>query len=112
MAKETARELVRQKITESLQPLIDAQVSNAQGLKYLVYRDKTSGKFERVKDLDAVDQSKETIEVWEKDPSVQAFTDLMNRALDKPKEQVQEVALAFDDGLLERLDRAKKLSRI
>jgi hypothetical protein len=33
------------------------------------------------------------IEVWEKDPSVSAFTDLMNRALDKPKEQEQEIDL-------------------
>jgi hypothetical protein len=31
----------------------------------------------------------EIIEVWEKDPSVQAFTDLMNRTIDKPVEQVQ-----------------------
>jgi hypothetical protein len=28
-----------------------------------------------------------------KDPSVQSFTDLMNRALDKPKEQEQEIDL-------------------
>jgi len=27
--------------------------------------------------------------IWTKDPSVQAFTDLMNRALGKPSEQVQ-----------------------
>jgi len=27
--------------------------------------------------------------IYTKDPSVQAFTDLMNRALDKPTEQVQ-----------------------
>ena len=33
----------------------------------------------------------EIIEVWEKDPSVQAFTDLMNRALDKPAEPPQQL---------------------
>jgi hypothetical protein len=27
------------------------------------------------------------IDVWEKERSVQAFTSLLNRALDKPKEQ-------------------------
>jgi len=27
--------------------------------------------------------------IYTKDPSVQAFTDLMNRALDKPTEQIQ-----------------------
>ena len=29
----------------------------------------------------------ETLEVWEKDPSVHAFADLMNRTIDKPSEQ-------------------------
>jgi hypothetical protein len=29
----------------------------------------------------------ETVEVWEKDPSVHAFADLMNRTIDKPSEQ-------------------------
>ena len=48
---------------------------------------------ERVKALEDVDQDENTIEVWEKDPSVQAFTDLLNRYLDKPKEQEQEVAM-------------------
>ena len=28
-----------------------------------------------------------------KDPSIQAFTDLLNRALDKPKEQEQDINL-------------------
>jgi hypothetical protein len=32
--------------------------------------------------------TEEVIEVWEKDPSVQAFTDLMNRTIDKPIEQM------------------------
>ena len=35
----------------------------------------------------------EVIEVWEKDPSVQAFTDLLNRAIDRPMEQEQQINL-------------------
>lgn len=91
LAKEAARELVRQAITAHLPELISAQVANAQGLKYLVARDAETGKFERI----GPEGVKEgvTIEVWEKDPSVQAFTDLMNRAIDKPREQVQEIAM-------------------
>lgn len=92
--KLAARAAVRQMVIDALQPLVGAQVANAQGLKYLVYRDKKTGKFERVKDLDLVDQDSERIEVWEKDPSVQAFTDLLNRALDKPAEQEQSVAVS------------------
>jgi hypothetical protein len=41
---------------------------------------------------------------------VQAFTDLLNRAIDKPKEQVQEIALLTDE-TLSRLDRAKLRAR-
>lgn len=75
--------------------LIDAQIANACGLKYMVVRDKTTGKFERVTEtqvqliLEGKDDDRHVLEVWEKDPSVQAFTDLMNRTIDKPAEQIQ-----------------------
>lgn len=95
--KLAAREFVRQRVTAALAPLIDAQIANASGLKYLVVREKGTGKFVRVTEAMArvkQGQSEETIEVWEKDPSVQAFTDLLNRALDKPAEQEQAVAVA------------------
>lgn len=94
ISKEASRELVRQTILKHLDELMHAQVENAKGLKYLVTRQKTTGKFIRVTEAMArVKQGddEETIEVWEKDPSVQAFTDLMNRALDKPKEQEADV---------------------
>jgi hypothetical protein len=87
--------------------MIAAQVAHARGLSYLVYRDKESGRFERVKDIDTVDQSLNTIEVWEKDPSVQAFTDLMNRLLDKPAEQPQELKLSGELAVTERLTAAR-----
>lgn len=90
--KEAARELVRQRVIERLGPMLDAQFANAEGIKYLVVRDKKTGKFLRVGEGRAkLEKDEELIEVWEKDPSVQAFTDLLNRALDKPKEQAQEV---------------------
>ena len=98
--KEVARELVRRKITKRIDPLIDAQIANAIGIKYLVVRDKRTGKFVRVTEAMAARKLKETeevIEVWEKDPCVQAFTDLMNRAIDKPKEQALDVNLAIGD---------------
>lgn len=94
ITKEAAREIARQLITARLERLIDAQLAHAEGLKYLVTRDKKSGKFIRVTETMARAKdgsSEETIEVWEKDPSVQAFTDLMNRCLDKPTEQTAVV---------------------
>ena len=90
-SKEQAREAVRQRITARLAPLVDAQMDNAQGLKYLVTRDRKTGKFIRVGPALAAHSDQETIEVWEKDPSVQAFSDLLNRALDKPAEPKQSM---------------------
>jgi hypothetical protein len=71
--------------------LIEAQ---ALGLKYLVIRDRRTGKFIRVPESMAkakLRSNEELIEVWEKDPSTAAFTDLMNRALDKPATPPQDV---------------------
>jgi hypothetical protein len=90
LTKEAAREALRQIVLTDMRDLVAAQLANAKGIKYLVVRSKSTGKFIRVSEgaakvLQGSDE--EIIEVWEKDPSVQAFTDLMNRALDKPKEQ-------------------------
>ncbi len=46
------------------------------------------------------------MEVWEKDPSIHAFSDLMNRALDKPKEQVLELNVKSD--IVARLAEGRK----
>jgi hypothetical protein len=95
ISKEQAREALRQIVLEQMRELVDSQLANAKGIKYLVVREK-SGKFVRVTEAMArakATDSQEIIEVWEKDPSVQAFTDLMNRALDKPAEQEQQVSV-------------------
>lgn len=88
--KIAAREFVRQRVTAALGGLVDAQLANALGLKYLVTRQKKTGKFVRVTEAMARrkrGKGEETIEVWEKDPSVHAFTYLLDRALDRPQEQ-------------------------
>lgn len=92
IAKEVARDALRQIVLNRMNELVAAQIANAVGLKYLVTRDRKSGKFIRVTEAMAkakakVKDTEEIIEVWEKDPSTPAFTDLMNRALDKPVEQ-------------------------
>ena len=85
---------VRNAVIAELTPLLQAQIAHAKGLSYLVVRDKQTGKFLRVTEAMAkakLSQDEVIIEVWEKDPSVQAFTDLLNRALDKPREQEQGI---------------------
>jgi len=107
--KEAARALLREMVTANMGPMIEAQVANARGIRYLVVREKKGGKFLRVTEAMArakQGSEEEIIEVWEKDPSVQAFTDLMNRTLDKPVETVQ--ATVTIGGLGERLNRARQ----
>lgn len=109
IGKEAAREVLREMVTARMAPMIEAQVANALGIKYLVVRAKAGGKFLRVTEAMArakTGSAEEIIEVWEKDPSVQAFTDLMNRALDKPAEQDQTVNLNIV-GLDQRIKAAR-----
>jgi hypothetical protein len=98
--KEAAREALRQIVLADMQSLAAAQIAHAKGLSYLVGRDK-AGKFKKLTSDEAEKALAEggsseytMVEVWEKDPSVQAFTDLMNRALDKPAEQEQSHAVS------------------
>ncbi len=79
LSKEQGREALRSLVLAAMLPMVEAQITNARGLKYLVTRDKKTGKFIRVTEAMAkakLGHAEEIIEVWEKDPSVQAFTDL------------------------------------
>lgn len=91
--KELLRERLRAIVGAALEPMTEAQVANAQGVKYLVARNKRTGEFKKLSEAEAIlkmgqESDSEIIEVWEERPSVQAFTDLMNRTIDKPTEQV------------------------
>lgn len=109
--KHAVREIVRALITPHLAPMIEAQVAQAKGLKYLVARDE-NGRFQRIGPEGITGDPDQEIEVWEKDPSTAAFTDLMNRAIDKPKEQEQEIVVQHNaDALLARLDAWKVAHR-
>jgi hypothetical protein len=90
LAKEAAREVLVARVLAELGPLVDAQIKNALGISFLVIRDRKGGKFVRVAESGAkagLTSQEEVVEVWAKDPNVQAFTDLMNRALGKPVAQ-------------------------
>lgn len=109
ITKEQAREALRQIVLAEMRDLTAAQIAHAKGLKYLVARETKTGKFTRLteeqtqKILAGESDEFAFIEVWEKDPSVQAFTDLMNRALDKPKEQEQEIKLTGEADMIAAL---------
>ena len=110
--KIAAREALRLIVMQHMEPMTAAQIASAEGLKYLVTRDKKSGKFIRVAPAMTGNLQEETIEVWEEDPSTAAYIDLKNRALDKPNEQEQELKLTGDADRLALLlagrERARK----
>jgi hypothetical protein len=112
LAKEAAREALRLIVTEHMREMAEAQIAAAKGTKYLVYRNKLGGEFRAVTkamiDEGILEKENVTIEVWDKQPSTPAFTDLMNRALDKPKEQEQEVKITGEAELLALLIDGRK----
>jgi hypothetical protein len=87
LEKEAAREALSQRVFEDLEELVEAQIASALGLKVLAVRDKGTGRVRRVAAPNAnveLGRDEEAIEVWTKDPSTRAFSDLMDRALGKP----------------------------
>ena len=102
LSKEAARDAVREVVTARMGELLEAQLRNAAGLSHLMLRE-DDGTWKKAPTDMTPDQMLEVLNgdtaryyLATKDPSVQAFTDLMNRALDKPKEQAQDVEVKAD----------------
>jgi len=101
LEKEAAREAYRAAVAEHMEAIIRAQIEQAVGLRCMVARDRRTGKFRgRIRsaaqlDRAMKDDSLDIVEVWIKEPNPQAATDILNRYLDKPKEQ--EVAVMHKD---------------
>ena len=88
LAKEAAREHVRQRITAELDPIIDGAIQRAKGLSYLVTRDGQTGRFVRVTHTGIGGNRHRSVE---KEPDMAAIRELLDRALDKSKEQEQKL---------------------
>jgi hypothetical protein len=114
--KLAAREFVREQVTKALAPMLRRQIAHAMGIGHLYTRDKT-GKFTKIEDEKEQDRllaegvEGENYWIFTKDPSVQAFTDLVNRAIDKPKEQEIEVKVTGDEGRIARLLAGRKRAK-
>lgn len=106
--KEAAREALRAVVMRHMDDMLRSQIAHAKGIGHLYTRDK-GGKFTKVEGQAQIDQlllegvEGEQYWIFAKDPSVQAFTDLMNRALDKPKEQEQEIKLTGEADMVASL---------
>src|SRR5262245_39489943 len=110
LAKEQARELLRQMVTKNLEPLVAAMIDSALGLKRLLVRDPKTGKFHRVDDaeFDMALASEHGVYVYTQPPNTAAFTDLMNRALDKPIEPVELRGGFQVDAIAQKLTEARE----
>jgi hypothetical protein len=91
--KARAREALRTLVLEHMSEMTAAQIQHAKGISHFMLRG-TDGRFERCTDADQILQALNSGDatsyyIHTKDPSVQAYTDLMNRALDKPSEHVE-----------------------
>lgn len=103
-------------VRAELRPMTEAQIANAKGLKFIKAREKKTGKFKHLteKEVSAVlsgeqESEFEMLEIWEERPNVQAFTDLLNRTLDKPTEHF-EGTMAIS-GLGDRIKAAQERLR-
>lgn len=116
LEKLEARKQLAEFVFANLMPMARAQVANAIGIGHLYTRDK-SGKFNKIEDPEQIDRllvdGKEGENYWifTKDPSVQAFSDLLNRALDRPKEQELEVKVTAVKDISDR-ELASRLALI
>ena len=89
--KDADREYVRQRISARLGPLLDGLFALAEGFQFLAVREKSTGKFLRVAGpKEKLKPNEETIEVWQKSPQGTVTLSLLDRAIDKPAEPVQE----------------------
>lgn len=107
-----AHERLRAMVAARQDRMTEAQISAAEGVKYLVARDKKGGKFRHLTEegakaiLSGEDTENEIVEEWEKVPSTQAYAYLMDQTIGKPKDE-HEVNLTIQ-GLEERIKAADK----
>lgn len=90
--KEAARAALREMVFTQQQPMIEAHIANAIGIKHLMLRDPKTGKFERVQDEAGIDKALksdgEAVWIYTKDPSPHSFQYLFDQAMDKPTQHV------------------------
>ncbi|MEP6592478.1 MAG: hypothetical protein ABJC51_02230 [Acidobacteriota bacterium] len=91
LEKAVAREVLRELVTAKLAPMVEAQIDCAVGVSQFVYRD-DAGRFKVIDDpneLAACLYLGKAVKVYPRPPSTPAFTDLFNRVLGKPTEQLE-----------------------
>jgi hypothetical protein len=118
LAKEAAREVVRKQVIAELEPLIEAQIVAAMGDSHCFARDTATSQWRLIEDERLAARAEAThadgnfIRIFTADPSVRAFADLMDRALDKPRRQEQEIKVSGAVDIVHRLMAARRPGRV
>jgi hypothetical protein len=112
--KEAKRELVRQLVAAELEPMVKAQIAHAKGVHFMILRnpDGTVTRATNEKQVDAACAvGAQAFEIVTQTPNVQAFSDLLNRALDKAREQPQDLNISSTLNIVDvlRQRRARQL---
>lgn len=96
--KELERERLRQLVVAHLEPMTLAQIEHAKGVSYMILRH-PDGTFSRATDEKQIDAAcasgAQAFKIFTQAPNPAAYKDLMDRALDKP---IEQVAMTGGDG--------------
>lgn len=116
LSKEAARERLREMLTRKLEPVAEALVSRACGVRYFVTRNAKTGKYEMVTNPDQViaalnGEDEMTGEFYTDKPETAAIKELLDRTVDKAKEQEQDINLKGDADLIAALMRGRQRAR-
>ncbi len=98
-SKQQMRDVYRTYWLPRMMPLLEAQEARALGLQHFMLRDPETGMWLHVEDPkeiaaalnDPRAEKGSTYRIHTKDPDGRDITDILNRIIDKPKEQEQEV---------------------
>ncbi len=112
MEKALVREETRKYIQQHMPAMLRSQIAHAIGIGHVFTRDK-NGKFTRIEDdaemtrLLSEGTQNEDYWIFAKDPSVQAFSVLLDRTLDKAPEHV-EMNVSGELGIVDKLAQARQ----
>ncbi len=115
MEKALVREETRKYIQQHIPAMLRSQIAHAIGIGHLFTRDK-NGKFTRIEDEAEVErlltEGEEDTDYWifAKDPSVQAFSVLLDRTLDQAPKPV-DLKVTGELTVADRLQAARKRAR-
>lgn len=116
LAKEAVRELTRQKITAALEPMLNAQIAAVIGTSHLMLRNE-DGTWRKAPESMTADEMLDVLNgdpggywIATKDSNSHAFNILAAYALDRPKEQAQDINMNVTD-VGARLEAAREVAR-